>query len=97
LPEVAQLFRRPSGIGRHEDPVERTNRGADNEVRPDAGLSEGTQHADLMRAHQATAAKHERRTHASHYPRTLAPDRRLAQFPPPREPSPFPLWPAFRE
>jgi hypothetical protein len=59
--ELIEPFRaRVAGEG---DGVQRTGRGTDDQVRPDAGLGQRPQHADLRRGQAATALEHERDPH----------------------------------
>ena len=48
-----------SGSARDHRAVERADAGAEHEVRDDAALEEGAQHADLDGAEHAAAAEHE--------------------------------------
>ena len=56
LLEPAQRGRR---IGRHEHAVDRPDRGAQDQVRPDPGLAERPEHADLARPEDPAAAQDE--------------------------------------
>jgi hypothetical protein len=51
--------RRRVGVGGDEDAVERPDRGPQDQVRPDPGLGERLQHADLVGAQHPSAAEHE--------------------------------------
>jgi hypothetical protein len=62
-PELAELVGGPFRIGGDEHPVDRPDRGSDDQVRLDPGLVKRQQHADLIGAEDATAAEHESRPH----------------------------------
>ena len=60
LPQLAQpVDHRRRRVGRHHQPVERTDRGAQDQVGPDALLEQGAEHADLDGTEQAAAAEDE--------------------------------------
>ena len=50
-----------AGVGGHQGAVQRADRGAQDQVRADAGLEERPEHADLDRAEQAATAQDEGR------------------------------------
>jgi hypothetical protein len=65
LPHPLQARHRARRVGGHERAVDRADRGAHDQIRPDARLRERAEHADLVRAEQPAAAEDERRRHGS--------------------------------
>ena len=56
LPQVGQPRGRSRGVRRHERTVDGADRGSYHQVGPDAGLGQGAEHADLVRAEDPAAA-----------------------------------------
>src|SRR6266498_2505359 len=59
-PHLVEPAQRSRGIRRHEHTVDRTDRGAKDQVRPDPGLGERPEHADLIGPQDPATAEHER-------------------------------------